>query len=89
MEFEWDALKSDSNKIKHDIDFQEATKLWDDNESIRIEASTGNELRYLFIGKIGSKIWSCVVTYRGDKMRIISARRARKKECELYEQNIG
>ncbi|WP_017326164.1 BrnT family toxin [Synechococcus sp. PCC 7336] len=36
-------------------------------------------------GRIGAKIWTAVVTYREENIRIISVRRARKREVELYE----
>jgi len=46
---------------------------------------TSDEPRYLVIGKIAGKHWSGIVTYRGDAVRIISVRRARKEEITLYE----
>jgi uncharacterized DUF497 family protein len=39
----------------------------------------------LVIGKISEKNWSGVITYRGGKIRIISVRRSRKEEVEIYE----
>lgn len=55
--------------------------------SNKIEARSTDEARFLLIGKIGSKHWSAVITYRGDKVRIISVRRSRKEEVELYEES--
>ncbi|WP_258546973.1 BrnT family toxin [Marinomonas rhizomae] len=43
------------------------------------------EQRFLLVGKIGEKHWSAVVTYRDARIRLISVRRSRKKEIELYE----
>ncbi len=85
MEFEFDPQKSDSNKIKHGIDFYEAQALWDDPDSIEIPVKTSDEPRFLVIGKISEKHWSGVITYRGDKIRIISVRRSRKEEVDIYE----
>lgn len=85
MEFEFDPQKSDSNKIKHGIDFNEAQELWDDPNLIEIPVKTSDEPRYLMIGKISEKYWSAVVTYRGEKIRIISVRRSRKEEVDVYE----
>ena len=85
MEFEYDETKSKRNKEKHGIDFVEAQLLWDDPERIEIPAKTEDEPRYVVIGKIGEKHWSIIVTYRENKMRIISARRSRKEEIEFYE----
>jgi hypothetical protein len=85
MEFEYDETKSKRNKEKHGIDFVEAQLLWDDPERIEIPAKTEDEPRYVVIGKIGEKHWSIIVTYRENKIRIISARRSRKEEIEFYE----
>ncbi len=83
--FESDAQKSDGNKNKHGIDFYEAQALWDDPEFIEVPVKTSDEPRYLVIGKISGKHWSAVITYRSDKIRIISVRRSRKEEIEIYE----
>lgn len=85
MECEFDLKKSDSNKQKHGIDFYEAQTLWSDPDLIEISVKTSDEPRYLVIGKISEKHWSGVITYRGDKLRIISVRRSRKEEVEIYE----
>jgi uncharacterized DUF497 family protein len=87
MNFEFDPNKSKSNKDKHGIDFEEAKALWDDTSLLEIEARTTAESRFLLIGKIAGKHWSAVVTYRGGRTRIISVRRSRKEEVELYEEN--
>ena len=85
MEFEFDPRKSEINKKKHGIDFIEAQLLWDDIDFIEIPARTSDEPRYLVIGTISGKHWSGVITYRGEKTRIISIRQSRKEEVEIYE----
>ena len=85
MEFEFDPKKSDSNKQKHGLDFHEARALWDDPDLLEIPVQTIDEPRYLVIGTIQGKHWSGVITYRGDTVRIISVRRSRKEEVEIYE----
>ncbi|MDA8077838.1 MAG: BrnT family toxin [Nitrospiraceae bacterium] len=85
MEFEFDTKKSDTNKHKHGLDFDEARALWDDPDFVEIPVHTIDEPRYLVIGMIKGKHWSGVITYRGDKARIISVRRSRKEEVEIYE----
>ncbi len=87
MEFEFDENKSSGNKIKHGIDFAEAQKLWDDPDLIEIPVRTSDEPRFLLIGKISDKYWSGIITYRADRIRIISVRRARKEEVEIYESS--
>jgi len=89
MEFEFDLKKSQSNKQKHDIDFYEAQVLWDDPDVIEIPLKTSDEPRFLVIGKILGKHWSGVVTYRSNKTRIISVRRSRKEEVDIYENYQG
>lgn len=85
MEFEFDKRKSQINKKKHEIDFIEAQSLWNDPDRIEIPAKTIDEQRFLLIGKISDKYWSSIITYRNEKIRIISIRRSRKEEIEIYE----
>lgn len=85
MEFEFDPAKSDGNRKKHGIDFVEAQRLWTDIELAEIPARTEDEPRFLVVGQIDGKHWSAVITYRENRTRIISVRRSRAKEIELYE----
>jgi uncharacterized DUF497 family protein len=85
MKFEFDPKKSDANQTKHGIDFIEAQELWNDIDYLEIPAKTTDEPRFLVIGKIGEKHWTGIITYRNDNIRIISMRRARNEEIELYE----
>lgn len=85
MEFEFDIRKSRANKKKHGIDFVEAQILWEDPNLIEIPAKTSDESRCLVIGRISDKYWSGVITYRGEKIRIISMRRSRIEEVAIYE----
>jgi hypothetical protein len=85
MEFEFDPKKSDSNKNKHGIDFIKAQGLWNDADLLEIPSKTSDEVRFLVIGKIEDKHWAGIITYRNDNIRIISVRRARNEEIELYE----
>ncbi|WP_461834291.1 BrnT family toxin [Desulfothermus sp.] len=84
MGFEFDPQKNKKNKEKHGIDFVEAQKLWEDPYRVEIPARYVDEPRYLLIGRIKEKYWSAIFTYRSDKIRIISVRRARKNEKEIY-----
>ena len=85
MEFEFDEQKSISNEKKHGIDFIKVQALWDDEERLEIPAKTVNEPRFIVLGKIASRVWAVVITYRRERIRIISARRARTEERALYE----
>ena len=85
MEFEFDEQKSRANRVKHGIDFTDARALWEDVDVLEIPARTEDESRTVVIGRIGETHWSAIVTYRGERVRIISVRRSRRKERELYE----
>ena len=85
MEFEFDERKSRSNAAKHGIDFIEAQALWDDPQLLEIPLKANDEPRALFVGRIDGKHWSAITTYRQMRVRIISVRRSRDREKELYE----
>lgn len=85
MPFEFDPLKSAANLAKHGIDFQQAQALWEDARLLEAPARTEGEPRFMAVGMIGQKHWSAIYVYRGDRVRIISVRRARSEEIEYYE----
>jgi uncharacterized DUF497 family protein len=82
--FEFDPEKSRTNKTKHGIDFMEAQDIWTDVDRLEIPARSLDEPRRQVIGQIGKHIWSAFVTYRNEKIRIISVRRARPDEEARY-----
>ena len=83
--FEFDQNKSAANLKKHGIDFIDAQQLWNDCNLLEIPAKTIDEPRALIIGKITHKYWSCVITYQDKNIRMISMRRSRQEEVNLYE----
>ena len=83
--FEFDEAKSQSNFLKHGIDFVDAQALWNDPSLLEIPAKTEDEPRFLMIGVVAGKYWSAVITYRGVNVRLISVRRSRTEEILLYE----
>lgn len=85
MKFEFDLDKNAANKEKHGIDFYEAQQLWDDPDRIMIPAKNLDEPRFLLVGKIAGIHWSAIYTIREEKIRLISVRRSRKNEKEIYE----
>lgn len=87
MEFEFDPEKSKANREKHGISLEEATRLWS-VPAVETEARTEDERRFLIIGPLGDKLYSCIFTRRGEKIRLISARRRRRKEVEIYDAYI-
>ena len=87
MVFEFDPDKSAANKAKHGIDFVEAQALWLDGglEVVLSKYRESEEERFLAIGRIDAKHWTAICTFRGEAIRIISVRRARKEEVGYYE----
>ena len=85
LKFEFDPKKSRANKRKHGIDFVEAQKLWNDPALIAVPARTVDEPRILIVAKMGDRHWSAITTLRGDRVRIISVRRSRPEEKNLYD----
>lgn len=84
MEFEFDETKSSANKDKHGIDFGAAQALWRDPNRLEVAARSSSEARRQVIGTIGKTLWSAFVTYRHERIRIISVRRARPEEKARY-----
>ncbi len=84
MLFEFDEAKSRANKAKHGIDFGKAQELWLDDMLLELEARSEDEPRFVVIGRIDGRHHSAV-TYRDDRIRLISVRRSRDKEVALYE----
>lgn len=83
--FEFDENKSLTNLAKHGIDFVTAQQLWADPDLMEVQARSTDEPRSLVVGMIDGKFWSAVITYRRDVVRIISVRRSRPAEVQLYE----
>src|SRR5438552_498377 len=80
---EWNEAKAASNRRKHGIDFDEATgALY--GPVLLSRSDRNNEERWLAIGETDSRFVAVVFTWRGDTLRIISARRARKYEERAY-----
>jgi uncharacterized protein len=87
--FEFDQAISDANLAKHGIDFVESQNLWKDQELFTFDAAFQNEQRKGAVGLIKAKFWTAIFTWREGAIRLISVRRSRLSEVELYEKNIG
>lgn len=84
MRFEYDREKSEANKAKHGIDFEEAQVLWS-FPIYEVPTYAGNDAqRSLCIGEIDGKTWTAIITEREGRIRIISVRRSRDYETEAY-----
>ena len=87
MDVEWDADKAVANLQKHGVRFEEAvTSLLDPQALAQEDASSEGEARWVLIGmSANARLLTIVYTLRsGDRIRLISARRATRKETTYY-----
>jgi uncharacterized DUF497 family protein len=86
MDFEWDRAKAAANKLKHRVSFADAIGVFDDPFALTITADQHVEERFATIGLdfIG-RLLVVVYCWRGDAIRIISARKATRRERAQYE----
>jgi hypothetical protein len=84
VEFEWDPEKDAENIAKHGISFQMATTIFG-RDRVERPSDRDDEERWCTTGKLADgKLWTVVYTKRGDHVRIISARRAARRERREY-----
>ncbi len=87
--FEWDARKAATNLLKHGVSFEEAATVFGDVCSLTIDdlGHSHVEERFLLMGMSAQRTLLVVVhCQRGDNIRIISARRATRRERMTYEE---
>ena len=83
MPYEWDESKRISNQEKHDVDFEEMEDFdWD--TALIIPMAGYDESRSIAIGSIGARLHTVVFTERGENTRIISLRKASRRESRDY-----
>jgi len=90
MHFEWDESKNRANILKHGIDFNDVPDIFRHPMlALRDDRADYGEERWISIGWIKLLMGVVVYTERcGDVIRIISARKATKKEAKYYDANI-
>ena len=91
LQFEWDAVKAHTNEEKHGISFDEASTAFEDVLSVTIldPLHSEDEDRFVLIGySYRGRLLVVVHTDREDRIRIISARIATRKERERHENNV-
>jgi uncharacterized DUF497 family protein len=90
MEFEWDPQKAEANLKKHGVSFDEASKAFFDPNVVELfdGPNSDDEVRFIIIGLSRDRLLLVAYTERGERIRIISARKAKTKQIEIYnEQN--
>ena len=92
MKFEWDLRKNELNKAKHGISFETAESVFLDKYAVYLydEIHSSDESRFVVIGKEDTlktelTVCHCFRGIHEDIIRIISARKATKKECIIYQ----
>ena len=90
LKFEWEPQKANNNLKKHGVSFAEASTAFEDVLSLTVDdpLHSSDEERLVLIGmSFKNRLTIVVHTERGDNIRIISARKATKKERTYYENN--
>ncbi len=85
--FDWDEDKRSSTLAKHGIDFEDAVRIFDGRPVVHAPSKYPNEERWIATGKLSGQMLSVVYTFRDNKIRIITARRARKNEKRKYHES--
>jgi uncharacterized DUF497 family protein len=87
--FEWDRSKARANERKHGISFADTFGVFEDPHAITVEDNERGEERYVTIGADAfGRVLVVVYTWRGDSIRIISARKATPSEVRQYESEL-
>jgi uncharacterized DUF497 family protein len=90
MEFEWDEVKRRANYNKHALDFRDAERVF---QGITLSAEDNRqdygETRFISLGRLDDLVVVVVFTERGEKIRLISMRKANQKERKAYEEKIS
>lgn len=87
MAFEWDEAKRRTNRAKHGLDFADLEKFdWSDPVTFADDRKDYGELRLIALSGYAGALHAVVFTTRGANVRIISFRRANRKEVKRYEK---
>lgn len=89
MEYEWDRAKARSNVRKHGVDFADAATVFNDDFAITVPGDDLEEERFITIGMDAlARVLVVVYAWREEDIRIISARKANKRERLQYEGQL-
>jgi uncharacterized protein len=89
MPVEWDPKKAASNLVKHGVRFADAVTVLEDESAISVRDASADEERWVTIGRDAlGRVLVVVYAWRGDRVRIISARPATPAERRQYEEGL-
>jgi uncharacterized DUF497 family protein len=87
VDFEWDRRKAESNLRKHGVDFADAATIFDEEYAVTMSDASSGEERFVALGTDAlGRLLVVVYTWRGDRIRLISARQATRSERRIYEE---
>ena len=87
--FEWDERKARANQRKHKVDFADAATVFADDRAVTLTEDDPEEERYVTLGMDAlGRVLVVIYAMRGERIRIISARRATRGELEEYERGL-
>ncbi len=85
--YEWDIAKDRLNQIKHGVAFADTFAVFEDPKALTIDQAVRGEQRHVTIGMdLFGRVLVVVYTWRGEKIRIISARKATRAQVRQYEK---
>jgi hypothetical protein len=87
--FEWNEAKRLENLEKHHLDFRDARLIFDGRPAVHVPSSKNDEARFASVAMIGEKFYTVIWTWRDNRHRIISFRRARHGEESAYRKIHG
>ena len=89
LNYQWSNEKATENLLKHGISFADAVTLFSDDTALTIEDDDPDEQRFVTIGTDAlGRVLVVVYTWRGEEIRIISARKATPRERTHYEGSL-
>jgi hypothetical protein len=85
MRYQWDREKAARNVQKHGVHFADAVSVFVDDLALTIEDEAGEERRWVTLGQdLFGRLLVVVYVWRGDEIRLISARKANRREGRQY-----
>ena len=88
IEYQWDPLRPEANRRKHGVEFADAVAVFSDEAALTMPDDYPDEERYVTMGEdILGRLLVVIYTWRGDSIRIISAREASARERQYYQGN--
>jgi uncharacterized DUF497 family protein len=87
--FEWDKNKAIQNEVKHGVSFADTVAVFEDPRALTLRQVVPGEVRHVTVGMDAfGNILVVVYTWRGENIRIISARKATRTEIRHYENEL-